>query len=86
MTAEDWRQIKSNMIADEVAGYADLTDDTGGSHEGETAGGEANESKSDDDEDDSAGREDGEEIEEEEDGDSDFEDRPSSKRRVPNSR
>jgi S-DNA-T family DNA segregation ATPase FtsK/SpoIIIE len=67
MTAEDWQQIKSNMIADEVAGYADLTEDTGGSHEGETAGGEANESKSDDDEDDSAGQEDGEEIEEEDD-------------------
>jgi hypothetical protein len=85
MTAEDWRQIKSNMIADEVAGYADLTDDTGGSHEGETAGGETNESKSDDDEDDLAGHEDGEEIEEE-DSDSDFDDEPSSKRRVPNSR
>jgi S-DNA-T family DNA segregation ATPase FtsK/SpoIIIE len=86
MTAEDWQQIKSNMIADEVAGYADLTEDTGGSHEGETAGGEANESKSDDDEDDSAGQEDGEEIGEDEDGSSDFDDEPSSKRRVPNSR
>lgn len=89
MTAEEWQQIKSNMIADEVAGYADLTDGGEVSQAGEEASGETEESQSDDDEDDMAEEDDSEEVEEEEEGDeeeSEFDDQPSSKRRVPNAR
>jgi hypothetical protein len=63
MTVEDWENLKRNMIADEVAGYADLTQDGEATpHEVEESGSEDNTAESDDDEDDYAGENDGEEA------------------------
>jgi S-DNA-T family DNA segregation ATPase FtsK/SpoIIIE len=62
MTVEDWENLKRNMIADEVAGYADLTQDHEASpHEVEETEEEDSSAESDDDEDDSAEEDDEEE-------------------------
>ncbi len=79
MTLEEYQAMKKNMIADEVAGYADLTQDEEGDeeeYEYEDVDGEEEEyeEEGDDEEDEEEDEEGDEEYEEEEDEDADEDD------------